>query len=214
MRRCIELKPGAAIVFTGDSITDTGRGLPAYEPFGFGYANFVANNLLAKHPTYGLNIVNTGVSGNTIRNLKPRWKMHCLDHKPDVVSVLIGVNDLLRGHMGPERLCEAVGPDEYEATYRQLLSEVVEQYASQLVLMEPFLFCDNASDPILMGLGPYIDVVHKMAQQFDAVLVPLQRLISEAIKEVPASKWSGDMVHPYVWAHAWISQKWFEATKL
>ncbi len=214
MRSGIELKPGATIVFAGDSITDTGRGLPAYGPFGFGYVNFAANNLLAKYPTHALNIVNIGVSGNTIRHLKPRWKMHCLDHKPDVVSLLIGINDLLRGHMGPERVCEAVGPDEYEATYRQLLSEVVEQYASQLVLIEPFMFCDNAADPILMGLRAYIDVVHRMAEQFDAVLVPLQSQISEAMKQVPAARWSEDMVHPYVWAHAWISQKWFEATKL
>jgi len=214
MKDRIELKAGNTVVFAGDSITDAGRIWPAYEPFGFGYVNFVANNLLARYPTYGLNIVNTGVSGNTIRNLEPRWKMHCLDHKPDVVSVLIGINDLLRRHMGPERACEGVEPDEYESVYRQILSEAVEQCGSQLVLMEPFMFCEDASDQIFMGLADYIEVVRGMAEQFDAVLVPLQSRISEGMKQVPAASWSEDMVHPYVWAHAWISQRWFEATKL
>lgn len=214
MTEQIELKAGETLVFTGDSITDTGRGLPAYEPFGFGYVNFVANNLLAKYPTYDLNIVNTGVSGNTIRQLKPRWKMHCLDHKPGIVTVLIGINDLVRQHQGAERLCEAVCPDEYEQTYRELLSQLVAECGSQLVLMEPFLFCEDGDDPVLKELGAYVEVVGKLAEDFDAVLVRLESLILEGMKRVSASRWSEDTIHPKVWVHAWISQRWFEATGL
>jgi len=61
----IDLKPNQTIVFIGDSITDMDRKLPVYKPLGFGYVNFVGNLLLAKYPQLNLNIVNTGISGNT-----------------------------------------------------------------------------------------------------------------------------------------------------
>lgn len=214
MKSGIELKANQTIVFIGDSITDTGRGLPAYQPFGFGYVHFVANTLLAKYPQYNLNIVNTGTSGNTVRNLKPRWKRDCLDHKPGILSVLIGVNDLWRRHVEPERLCEGVCPDEYEATYRELLLEAKERCRPQFVLMEPFMFCSDEGNRMFMGLGEYIEIVGRLAEEFDAVLVPLQSRVNEALKKVPAERWAEDMVHPYVWAHAWISQRWLEVAEL
>ena len=94
MRTKIELKPNQTIVFIGDSITDADRLEPAYQPFGYGYVNFVANNLLAKYPELNLNIVNTGVNADTVRKLEARWERDCINHKPDILSVLIGINDI------------------------------------------------------------------------------------------------------------------------
>jgi len=214
MRSKIELKPNQTILFTGDSITDASRLEPEYRPFGYGYVNFVANHLLAKYAELNLNIVNTGVSANTIRDLQARWQKDCIKYKPDILSVLIGVNDLWRQHAEPEKFPEAVCPDEYELTYRRLLSRAREQCSCQLVLMEPFMFCNNPQNPMFRGLQTYIEIVHKLAQEFDAVMVPLQSRIDEQIEQVPSEKWSMDMVHPYVWAHAWIAQRWLEATGL
>ena len=214
MRTKIQLLHNQTIVFIGDSITDTGRVEPEYRPFGYGYVNFVANHLLAKYAEHNLNIVNTGVSGNTVRSLEARWEKDCIKHKPDVLSVLIGVNDLWRRYAEPDRLPEAVCPDEYELTYRRLLSRAREQCSCQLVLMEPFMFCSDRGNPMFRGLQTYIETVHKLAQEFDAVMVPLQSRIDEQIEQVPSEKWAMDMVHPYVWAHAWIAQRWFEATGL
>jgi len=76
------------------------------------------------------------------------------------------------------------------------------------------MFCSNPKDPMFKALPTYLNIVHELAQEYDAVLVPLQSKIDEQIKEVPAEKWSADMVHPYVWAHAWIAQRWLEATAL
>lgn len=210
----INLKPGQALVFIGDSITDAGRVEPPYRPFGYGYVHFVANTLLARYPEFDLNIVNTGVHSNTVRDLKSRWAKDCIGHKPDVLSVLIGVNDLWRQHAEPERLPEAVYPDEYELTYKQLLSRAREECNCRLVLMEPFMFCSDRENRMFKGLRRYIEIVRKLAEEFDAVLVPLQRRVDEQIKHVPAEKWSVDSVHPYVWAHAWIAERWFEATGL
>lgn len=214
MRSKIELKPNQTILFTGDSITDTGRLELAYQPFGYGYVNFVANLLLARYPQLNLNIVNTGISGNTIRDLQARWEEDCIKYKPNILSVLIGVNDLWRQHAGPEYLPYAVYPDEYELTYRRLLSRAREQCSCQLALMEPFMFCNNPENPMFKALRIYIETVHKLAEEFDAVLVPLQSRIDEQIKQVPPEKWAMDSVHPYVWAHAWIAQRWLEAAGL
>jgi lysophospholipase L1-like esterase len=60
-----ELKFDQTILFIGDSITDAGRLEAAYRPFGYGYVHFVAYHLLAKYPEHNLNIINTGISGDT-----------------------------------------------------------------------------------------------------------------------------------------------------
>jgi len=212
MQTKIELKPNVSIVFIGDSITDAGRLEPTYRPFGYGYVHFVAYRLLAKYPEYNLDIINTGISGNTIRDLNYRWKRDCLSHKPDILSVLIGINDVFRQYTGA--LNTAVLLDEYQLTYKRLLSLVKEKYNCRLILIEPFMFCDDKANPAYKSLQQYIHAVRALAAEFDAVLVPLQELIDKKIKEVPPGKFSDDMVHPYVWAHAWIAQHWLEATKL
>ena len=212
MQTKIELKPNSTILLIGDSITDAGRLEAAYRAFGYGYAHFVAYRLLAKYPGYNLSIINAGISGDTIRDLDYRWERDCLNHKPDILSVLIGINDVFRQYT--DRLDEAVLLDEYQLTYKRLLSLVKEKYNCQLILIEPFMFCDDKANPAYKSLQQYINAVRALAAEFDAVLVPLQELIDRKIKTIPPEKFSDDMVHPYVWAHAWIAQQWFEATKL
>jgi hypothetical protein len=76
------------------------------------------------------------------------------------------------------------------------------------------MFCDDKANPAYKALQQYIHAVRALAEEFDAVPVRLQELIDIKIKTMPAEKFSDDMVHPYTWAHAWIAQQWFEATKL
>jgi len=210
----IHLKRNQTILFIGNSITDASRREPEYAPFGRGYVHFVANTLLARYPTLDLNIINAGLSGNTIRDLDARWEKDCLRHKPDILTVLIGINDLYWQHADFQRPSKAVYTEEYELTYRQLLSRTRQQQNCQIVLMEPFIFCDDPQNEMLLGLRAYIDIVHKLADDFRAVLVPLQGCIDRQITQVPPQKWSADSVHPYQWVHAWIAQRWFEATHL
>jgi len=212
MKSQLNLGPNQRIVFIGDSITDAGRCEAAYKPLGYGYVHFVANRLLAKYPEFNLNIINNGIGANTIRDLKGRWEKDCLNQKPDILSILIGINDIWRQYI--DRLNEAVFLDEYELTYNWLLSQVKEKCDCQLVLIEPFMFCDDAENPEYNSLKEFINTVDNLAEQFDAVLMPLQELINKKIKQVPPYKWSDDMVHPYLWAHAWIAQCWLEATNL
>ena len=211
MHTQIELKRNDTTVFIGDSITDAGRREAAYRPLGYGYVHFVANYLQAKYPEYNLISINTGISGNTIRDLNIRWERDCMAYKPNILSVLIGINDVWQHTDRPD---EAVYLEEYESTYERLLSQAKDNFNCRLVLMEPFMFCGDTENPMYHSLKGFIAVVRNLAKQFDAVLVPLQESIDKIITKVPPEKFSDDMVHPFLWAHFWIAQRWIEATKL
>jgi len=210
----LHLGSGDTIVFTGDSITAADRHRQAYRPLGFGYVHFAGNLLLARHPELELRLVNTGVSGDTITDLQRRWQQDCLDHRPDVLSVLIGINDVWQRTMEPDLSRNAVDPGQYELTYAQLLAQAQEQSGCRLVLMEPFLFCRDRQDSLFQALTPYVEAVRRLAEKYSAALVPLQREIDRRIVAIPPARWSRDRVHPDLWAHAWIAQQWLEATGL
>ncbi len=204
----ITWQQGQTILFTGDSITDADHNNPTIAPFGCGYVNFAANFLTANHSQLDLNIINTGISGNTTRDLLARWDSDCIAHKPDILSLMIGINDLVRRYADTQN---SVYPDEYEANCTQILSQALETCNCRIVLIEPFLFCGDPENEKLKALQDYIAIIHKLAQQFDATLVKLQDKINSQILQTPQQKWSDDMVHPFPWAHAWIAQRWLNA---
>jgi lysophospholipase L1-like esterase len=173
--------------------------------------HFAANSLLAALPHLNLNIQNRGISGDTTRNLKQRWKTDCLALNPDIVSIMIGINDLWRKYGDSiDSLQRHVPPDEYETNYHKLLLQLRQQCNSQLILMEPFMFCDDSDNPMLVDLARYIDIVHKLAAEFDAVLVPVHAAYSSLNDKRPDLEWAEDYVHPSPWAHAWIAKIWMD----
>jgi lysophospholipase L1-like esterase len=214
MQNKIDLKPENTILFIGDSITDADKHRQCYKPYGFGYVHFVANCLLAKYPTLNLNIINRGISGNTIRDLKNRWQRDCIEHGPDILSILIGVNDVWRQFAAEDELPHAVQLEEYESTFRLLLKETKEKCNSQIVICQPFMFCDDSSNPMFARLREYIENVDHIAKDFNVALVPFQNQIDALIKQIPPQKWSNDSVHPELWAHSWLAQQWLSFTGL
>jgi lysophospholipase L1-like esterase len=214
MLQAIRLSTNDTIVFIGDSITAADRHRQAYRPLGFGYVHFAGNFLLARNPALNLNIANTGISGDTVLDLKDRWQRDCIAHRPNVLSILIGINDVWRRTMEPDMAESAASPAEFEVTYDQLLAQAEGQCRCRLILMEPFLFCRDREDEVFRALVPYLEVVRILAKQHEAVLVPLQREIDRQIAEIPPERWSEDTVHPYLWAHAWIAHQWLRATGL
>ncbi|MCU0913078.1 MAG: SGNH/GDSL hydrolase family protein [Planctomycetes bacterium] len=210
----LRLESSDTIVFAGDSITAADRHRQAYGPLGFGYVHFAGNLMLARHPELELRMVNAGISGDTIADLKHRWQRDCLDHRPNVLSVLIGINDVWQRAMEPDLASNAADPEEYGLTYEQLLAWAREQCRCRLVLMEPFLFSRDQQDRVRQTLTPYVEAVRRLAEKYEAVLVPLQQAIDRRIVEIPPLRWSQDSVHPCLWAHAWIAEQWLDATGL
>src|SRR5207249_1109497 len=108
---------GQTIVFIGDSITDCGR-RDASAPFGSGYVKAAIDLITARYPERDLSFINEGISGNTVQDLHGRWQSDVLAHRPDWVSVKIGINDL---HRTLDQTPHAVPPDTFERVYRDCL---------------------------------------------------------------------------------------------
>ena len=214
MPPAICLDTNDTIVFIGDSITDADRHHPAYAPLGRGYVHFAANSLLATYPQLNLTITNTGIGGDTILDLQRRWEADCLSHEPSVLSVLIGINDAWYLTTPSGGNGKAAPPEQYEVTYDQLLLQAKNRCDCQIVLIEPFVFSADPQSQLLSTAKPYIAIVRKLATKYGAVLVALQEHINKQIKQVPSEQWADDTVHPREWAHAWIAQRWLEATGL
>ncbi len=198
-------QPGQRLLFIGDSITDAGRRKEA-APYGSGYVHLARAFLVARYPELGLDIVNQGIGGNTIRDLDGRWEEDVVRMQPDWLSIKIGINDVWRQVQGrPEH---AVLLDEYAATYERLLRRTREATRARLVLMEPYIIESNRADPFRAIIDRYLPVVHRLARDFDAILIPTQAAFDEALRGQPAAYWASDRVHPNAPGHAVIARAW------
>jgi lysophospholipase L1-like esterase len=190
--------PAARILFQGDSITDGNRGRTA-DPnhiLGHGYAFIIAARHGAAFPEAKLDFINRGVSGNTVLDLQNRWQADTLDLKPDILSILIGVNDNGKG----------VPLEQYEQVYGQVLSAA--QAANpqiKLVLGEPFVKPTGTLDE---GIRRRQEIVARLAKQHGAALVRYQRVFDEATKRAPADYWIWDSVHPTYRGHQLMADEW------
>ena len=161
--KAMEWKQNQTILFIGDSITDAQRRELPFRPLGQGYVNFAGHLLFARHPELDLRIENRGVSGDTTRELKARWQTDCLTLRPDVLSVMIGINDLWRNFKPVDEIDKTHVPaEEYKRNLRWLLEEAVSCCGCRLVLMERFISvatgkirCAGSWMPIWMQFAPW-----------------------------------------------------------
>ena len=109
------------ILFFGDSITDMARSREMDgQAFGYGvgYVNSVASTLKYENPE-AYEIINRGISGNRVVDLYARIKADVWNYKPDVLSVLIGINDVWHEIFGKN----GVEIDRFEKVYRMMLED-------------------------------------------------------------------------------------------
>lgn len=208
----ISLSDHALILFQGDSITDAGRSREDLNDLGRGYALMTAAWLGQRWAEKGLRFVNRGVSGNRCADLVTRWQADCLDLRPDLVSIYIGINDTWRRYDSGSPTSAA----EFEGHYRKLLGATRRALpAAQLVLVEPFVLPHPADRAAWReDLDPKIAVVRALALEFGAVLVPLDGLFAQAAARRGPAYWAGDGVHPTPAGHALIARAWMAAVGL
>lgn len=201
------LKSGDKVLFIGDSITDAGRRADA-APYGRGYVNMAVNLMVAKYPERSIEFVNRGIGGNIVFDLERRWQTDMLDEKPDWLSVMIGINDVHRCYREAE---EQPDPERYAKTYEALLTAAADNVGCKMVLMEPFYLCSDPEHDVNKMLVPYFDTVHRLAEQFQAVMVPVHQAFQRALAVREDRLWSEDNVHPFPEGHALIALQWLEA---
>lgn len=196
------------VLFIGDSITDTGRDRQDDTDLGSGYANFVAAWFTASHPNRRVRFLNRGISGNRVQDLEARWQTDCLDLKPDWVSVLIGINNVVRRY--DSNLPTTT--DAFKASYRALLDATVQHTSARIILLEPFLLANNPQMAAWRDeLNPKIDAIRDLAVEYKTFYVPLDGLFAAAAAQRGMQFWLPDGVHPTQAGHALIAQAWLEA---
>jgi acyl-CoA thioesterase I len=201
----MRISSGATILFQGDSITDADRNRKKTHDLGTGYVMMVAERFFAKHPEGNVRFLNRGISGNRIRDLRKRWQKDCLNLKPDIVSIMIGVNDTL----GTFFWGEPTSMETFEEDFVNILNLTRRNLDAQIVLLEPFLLPLSKEQMVLrLDIDARIKVVRKLAKEFETVLVQLDSAFSEAAKVKAPVFWSMDGVHPTPAGHALIAESW------
>ncbi|SEG95311.1 Lysophospholipase L1 [Actinacidiphila yanglinensis] len=199
----IRLGDAARVLFQGDSITDASRDREDDAGLGNGYVSLIAGRLAADGS--GRKVLNRGISGNRVVDLRARWQEDALDLAPDLLSVMIGVNDTWRRYDANE----ITTIEDYERDYRFIL-EQARAIGAQLVLIEPFLVpVDDEQWTWREDLDGRIHVVRRLAADFDAALLAADGLLNQAAREAgsPAAI-ADDGVHLTPAGHACLAAAW------
>jgi len=205
------IKPLSRILFQGDSITDAGRNREDAGNLGYGYVVMVAGNLMERYAGQSISVCNRGISGNRVVDLYARWKIDAINLKPDIISILIGVNDTWH-----EFACQnGVEVERYEMVYRQLLDYTLKNLpAVQLVLCEPFVVpCGVVTSEWIKEIDQRRQVVRTLAKEYKTLFVPFQELFNDCLKKAPAEYWCADGVHPTSAGHHAMAQAWIKAVE-
>ncbi len=201
---------GLVFLFQGDSITDgnRGRNTDPNHIMGHGYAFSIASRLGADFPEKRLVFYNRGISGNKVNDLAARWQKDTLDLKPNVLSILIGVND------AGTRIREGVPTiDQFEETYNSILNQTRAQFPNILfVLCQPFILpvgnTKNKWELLYPEMQKQQAIVERLTKTYNAVYVEFQKVMDKACLKAPADYWMWDGVHPTVAGHELLAREW------
>lgn len=208
---------GYTFLFQGDSITDGNRtrNTDWNHVMGHGYQFIIASKLWYELPKKGLHFFNRGISGNKVTDLAARWEKDTLDLKPDVLSILIGINDTSTFVFGNKNF----NADQYETGYRALLQQTKQQLPNvQFVLCEPFIL--KVGERVTQNWEVYHtevekrqQVVRKLSVEFNAVFVPFQEAFDKALSKAPAGYWIWDGIHPMPAGHELMAREWLSCVR-
>ncbi len=209
----MQIPDHATILFQGDSITDAGRNRNNPYDLGHGYAFLTAAWFNATYPQKHVKFINRGISGNHASDLQARWQEDCLALHPDVLSILVGVNDTLH-RFEHERVTTAA---EFEQSYSDILHRARDAGIGNIILMEPFVLLTDRDwnwSSFLEDLAPKQQIVRKLAREYHATYIPLDGIFAaESVRREPGF-WAADGIHPTPAGAARIAQAWLQAVSL
>lgn len=207
------LEKNNVILFQGDSITDAGRkrddnSYNNSNVLGSGYPMLAGAALLERYPSLDLKVYNKGISGNKVYQLAERWDKDCLEIKPDILSILIGVNDIWHKLDGKYDGTIEI----YKKDYITLLEKTKKALPDiKLIICEPFAVngVKAVNDKWYPEFYSYQKTALEIATLFEATFIPYQKIFDEAQKQAPGVYWTPDGVHPslagaQLMAHAWL----------
>jgi len=207
-------KKSETLLMTGDSITDCGRSAAgesarnSVDGMGAGYPAIVKAYLNAFFPELALRIVNKGIGGNRTPDILGRMENDHLSLKPDVVTILIGVNDVWRHFDRPQE--KQVDHADYEANLGRILEEL-KTSARKIFVLAPFLIKKDDGDAMYKMVQEYRGIAKKAAQAAGAEIIDLQEVFDGLLEKAEASLYSADTVHPTICGHMVIADELIKA---
>jgi len=195
------------ILFQGDSITDADRSRENPHNLGFGYPKFAAELIKEEYPETEFEFINLGISGNKAEDLLARWEADAIRVQPDIISILIGVNDTW--HRAGNR--DWMDNDYFEDCYRQILQMLKDKTNAKIIILEQFLLYVPDKDFFRADLDPKIQIVRKLAREFADVFVPLDGLFAAASIDEAPTYWAQDGVHPSEMGAQFIAAHYLDA---
>lgn len=195
------------LLFAGDSITDADHLWdPGLDGLGHGYVHMVAEALTGEDYQF----INSGFNGFRAEDLLRRWNQVCLSKKPDLVTLLVGVNEAGAAMEGM-----VTEPEQFARTYERLITEVLENTGANLILMEPFLFRRPA---YLITWRKYFDpllpVISNLAEKYSLPLIRLDRPLNELAEKLGADAVTVDGIHLTETGNRFLADQWLKTYRL
>lgn len=195
------------ILFQGDSITDAGRNRADIHDLGHGYPLYTAKAIREAFPDRDFEFIDLGISGNRAENLRDRWTEDAINIQPDVISILIGINDTW--HRAAEKNWM---PHEYfEECYRGILERIRKETNAKIIMLEQFLLSVPDKEFFHVDLDPKIQITRKLAREYADVFVPLDGLFAAASVGTAPTEFAADGVHPTAKGAEFIAGHYLDA---
>lgn len=187
------------IVFAGDSVTDMdsanpiGEGL--FDNVGRGYVRVVENMLATYYPEVFIRVTNSGISGNTSRDLLARFDRDVVELNPDWVSICIGINDVWRQFDSPAITDSHVLPDEYERNLEEMICRVKDKVKG-IFILSPYIIEPSRDDMMRSRMDEYVEISRRLAEKHNCVFVDFQKMYADYCKIRHSSYIAWDRIHP------------------
>lgn len=187
------------IVFAGDSVTDMGSVQPVgeglFDNLGHSYVRILENMLATWYPEVKLRITNSGISGNTSRDLLARFDRDVVQLKPQWVSICIGINDVWRQFDSPAIPDEQVSPEEYRQNLEQMILSVRENVKG-IFVMTPYYMEPNRVEWMRARMDEYGQICKELSEKYGCIFVDVQAAFDDFFRYHHSSYIAWDRVHP------------------
>lgn len=187
------------IIFAGDSVTDMGSAQPVgeglFDNVGRGYVRVVESMLAAYYPEVFLRITNSGISGNTSRDLLERFDRDVAELNPQWVSICIGINDVWRQFDSPAITDSQVLPDEYEHNLEEMILKI-KASVKGIFILSPYIMEANREDKMRKRIDEYVEICRRLSEKHNCIFVDFQKMYEKYCTVRHSSYVAWDRIHP------------------
>ena len=195
------------ILFQGDSVTDAGRDRSNPSDMGFGYPKYASAMIEDAFSDIDFAFVNLGISGNRTADLVERMQSDFIEIQPDIVSVMIGINDVWHHYAFSYTY---TSNEAFEQNYTTVLEEIKQKTAAKIMIIQPFLIDVPDKQELKAELAEKHAIVKALADKYADAYLPMHEIFL-ADETEDKTVYAADGVHPTEDGACLIAQKYLEA---